>query len=63
MIVNVEREPELSLYYLGSVLLKILKSKKVIPIDVLFQEIQNQLKERFMWISYIMHWIGCSCCH
>ena len=44
MIVNVEREPELSLYYLGSVLLKILKSKKVIPIDVLFQEIQNQLK-------------------
>ena len=62
MIVNVEREPELSLYYLGSVLLKILKSKKVIPIDVLFQEIQNQLK-RFMWISYIMHWIGCSCCH
>ena len=33
MIVNVEREPELSLYYLGSVLLKILKSKKVIPID------------------------------
>ena len=29
MIVNVEREPELSLYYLGSVLLKILKSKKL----------------------------------
>ena len=42
MIVNVEREPELSLYYLGSVLLKILKSKKVIPIDVLFQEIQKK---------------------
>lgn len=59
MIVNVEREPELSLYYLGSVLLKILKSKKVIPIDVLFQEIQNQLKRKIHvdFLYYALDWL------
>lgn len=31
MIVNAEREPDLSLYYLGGVLLEILEREKVIP--------------------------------
>ena len=36
MIVNVEREPNRSLYYLGGILLTILEQKRVIPIDWLF---------------------------
>ena len=44
MIVNVEREPELSLYYLGS---------------VLFQEIQNQLKRKIHvdFLYYALDWL------
>lgn len=59
MIINFEREPELSLYYLGSVLLRILEQVKVIPINELLQEIQEQLKKKvhvdFMY--YALDWL------
>lgn len=40
MIVNNERDPELSLYYLGGIYLNILEQKKVISIENLFTETQ-----------------------
>lgn len=59
MIINMEREPDLSLYYLGSVVLKILEQVKVISIDDILQEIQNQLKKKVHvdFIYYALDWL------
>ena len=59
MIVNVEREPDLSLYYLGSILLKILSQVKVISIDDLLQEIHNQFEKKVHvdFIYYTLDWL------
>lgn len=46
MIVNVEREPDLSLYYLGGILLEILEQTKVLTIEELLYETQNKLKKK-----------------
>ena len=59
MIINIEREPNLSLYYLGSLLLKILEQVNVISIDELLEEVQNQLKKKIHvdFVYYAMDWL------
>lgn len=59
MIVNVEREPDLSLYYLGSVLLKVLEQVKVMSVDELLQEIQKQLEKKIHvdFMYYALDWL------
>ena len=46
MILNSQRQPDFSLYYLGGVLLKILEQVKVISIEKLLEESQQHLKKR-----------------
>ncbi len=46
MIINIDRKPDFSLYYLGSILLAILEQVPVISIEDLLSEMQNQLKEK-----------------
>lgn len=48
MIINVEREPNLSLYYLGGILLTLLKKKKELPIEEVILEIKESLRKRYM---------------
>ena len=45
MILNSQRQPDFSLYYLGGVLLKILEQVKVISIEELLEESQQHLKK------------------
>ena len=59
MIVNIEREPDLSLYYLGGILLAILEQNAVISIEDLLVEAQNQLEEKVHidFIYYAFDWL------
>ena len=59
MIINSQRQPYMSLYYLGGLILDFLKKSEAIPIDDLFMNIQKKLKEQvhvdFMY--YALDWL------
>ena len=59
MIVNIEREPDLSLYYLGGILLSILKYKKAVTIEELILETQDNLSKKVHvdFIYYALDWL------
>lgn len=59
MIVNVEREPNRSLYYLGGILLSILEQRKVMPMEELLIEVQQQINEKIHvdFIYYALDWL------
>lgn len=59
MIINFDRKPDFSLYYLGSILLAILEQVTVISIEDLLSEMQNQLKEKVHvdFIYYALDWL------
>lgn len=59
MILNSQRQPDFSLYYLGGALLKILEEIKVIPIEDLLEEVQHHLKKRVHvdFIYYALDWL------
>ncbi len=59
MIINVEREPNLSLYYLGGILLSILKYKKAVSIEDLILETHSCLDEKVYvdFIYYALDWL------
>lgn len=59
MIVNVEREPNRSLYYLGGLLLFILKQKKVMSMEKVLSEVQQHLNEKIHvdFIYYALDWL------
>lgn len=59
MIVNVERAPDRSLYYLGGVLLTILEQRRIIPIEEILSEIQKQINEKIHvdFIYYALDWL------
>ena len=59
MIVNAERKPDLSLYYLGSVLLEILEQEKVMPLEELLYEVRNRLKKKIHVdiMYYTLDWL------
>lgn len=59
MIVNVERAPDRSLYYLGGILLTILEQRRIIPIEEILSEIQKQINEKIHidFIYYALDWL------
>ncbi len=59
MIVNAEREPDYSLYYLGSILLEILESTDVMPIEELLSETKNRLNKEIHidFLYYTIDWL------
>lgn len=59
MIINIEREPYLSLYYLGSVFMTILREARVMPIEELFVEIQNNFEQKIHvdFLYYALDWL------
>lgn len=59
MIINVEREPNLSLYYLGGILLTLLKKKKELPIEEVILEIQREFEKKIHvdFIYYALDWL------
>ena len=59
MIVNAEREPDFSLYYLGSILLEILENTAVIPIEELLSETKKRLNREIHidFLYYALDWL------
>ena len=59
MIVNIEREPDMSLYYLGSVLIQFLEQVKAVSIEELLQEMQNELGQKLHvdFLYYALDWL------
>lgn len=59
MILNGQRQPDFSLYYLGGVLLKILEEAKVMPLEKLLEELQHYVKKKVHvdFIYYALDWL------
>ena len=59
MIVNYERELELSLYYLGGILLQILEQEKGISLEALLSEVQERLNKKIHvdFMYYALDWL------
>ncbi|MCJ7837138.1 hypothetical protein MUB23_17320 [Cuneatibacter sp. NSJ-177] len=59
MIINVERAPELSLYYLGGIILKILNKDLVIGIDELLAKVKLEIDENIHidFLYYTLDWL------
>ena len=47
MIINKDRNPVFSLYYLGAIILKNLSSEKIFTIDELYDEIKRQIYDSY----------------
>lgn len=59
MIINIEREPDLSLYYLGAVILSFFEQKNIIPIEEVFLKIQQYTDKKIHvdFIYYTLDWL------
>lgn len=59
MIINLEREPELSLYYIGSLILDWLMKEKSMPLEQLLYRIQNTYNDKIHvdFIYYALDWL------
>ncbi len=59
MIINIEREPDFSLYYLGGILLNILEQVTIMPIEELLSESQKSMGKRIHidFLYYALDWL------
>lgn len=59
MIINAEREPDYSLYYLGSIVLEILENTDVMPIEELLSETKKRLNKEIHidFLYYALDWL------
>lgn len=59
MIINIDREPELSLYYLGSVVLQILFENSTVHLDGLYIKMQKALNREIQidFYYYTLDWL------
>uniref|UniRef100_UPI00403F0BD4 ABC-three component system middle component 6 n=1 Tax=Paenibacillus sp. FSL R5-0470 TaxID=2921641 RepID=UPI00403F0BD4 len=59
MIVNIDREPKYSLYYIGGIILEILKKQDHISIDELYQKTKYLIDENLYidFIYYSLDWL------
>lgn len=59
MIINIDRNPALSLYYLGGVILQELGNDSPLEIDNLYKECQAQLKQdlHIDFFYYALDWL------
>lgn len=59
MIINLDREPKYSLFYIGSIILEILKERKTILIDDLYSELKRVIDKNLHidFLYYSMDWL------
>lgn len=59
MIINIERSPSLSLYYLGSEIINIIKNKEINYIEDIYYEIRHLLDQdiHIDFIYYSLDWL------
>ena len=59
MILNSQRQPDFSLYYLGGILLEILEQKKILSFEELLEESQQRIEKKVHvdFIYYALDWL------
>jgi hypothetical protein len=59
MIINIDREPKYSLYYIGAIILKILKKHKCVSIEELYNYVKNEIDKNLHidFIYYSLDWL------
>lgn len=59
MIINIEREPYLSLYYLGAEVIEILSSNPIILLDSLYEELKKNINTEIHidFFYYALDWL------
>lgn len=59
MIINTQRQPEFSLYYLGGLFINVLKQERIITVDELIERIQQQLDNPIYidFMYYSLDWL------
>lgn len=59
MILNSQRQPDFSLYYLGGMLLEILEKQKILSIEELLEESQQRIEKKVHvdFIYYALDWL------
>jgi len=59
MIINQDREPKYSLFYIGSIILEILDKSKGISIDELYVQVKEQIDKNLHidFLYYSLDWL------
>ena len=59
MIINVERDPRYSLYYIGAIIINLLKDYKTLSIDELYNAVESitGIKVHINFIYYALDWL------
>lgn len=59
MIINQDREPKYSLFYIGSVILEILEKSKGISIDELYDKVKDRIDKNLHidFLYYSIDWL------
>ena len=59
MIINVERDPKYSLYYIGAIIINLLKDYKTLSIDELYSAVESitGIKVHINFIYYALDWL------
>ena len=59
MIINTDRKPELSLYYVGGIVLSILKENPVLNIEELLEKSRSKIDEQMHidFLYYALDWL------
>ncbi|PFI68964.1 hypothetical protein COJ57_26575 [Bacillus cereus] len=59
MIINLDRDPKYSLYYIGSIIIENLKAKKRLDIEILYKIIRLKVDENLHidFLYYALDWL------
>lgn len=59
MIINLDRDPKYSLYYIGSIIIENLKDKKRLDIEILYKIIRLKVDENLHidFLYYALDWL------
>jgi len=59
MIINLDREPKYSLYYIGSIIIEELKNNQSIPLEVLLKKVRTKIDKNLHidFLYYSLDWL------
>ncbi len=59
MIINLEREPKYSLYYIGGIILEILNKNNNIPIETMYDQVKKIIDDNLHidFLYYSLDWL------
>lgn len=59
MIININREPKYSLYYIGAIILQLLKKNNTLTIDIIYGKVKNIVDKNLHidFVYYSLDWL------